>query len=59
MQSMDYLRRMEQKKGIKIIENLWTCEMPDRVHGPDFSGYQACKKCIPCERGLEIGFVKP
>jgi 7-cyano-7-deazaguanine synthase in queuosine biosynthesis len=59
MQSMDYLRRLEQKKGIKIIENLWTCEDPQRVHGPDFSGYRACKKCIPCTRGLEIGFVKP
>jgi 7-cyano-7-deazaguanine synthase in queuosine biosynthesis len=58
-QSMDYLRRLEQKKGIQIINNLWTCEDPKRFHGPDGSGYRACKECLPCKRGLEIGFVQP
>lgn len=59
MQSMDYLRRLEYTKGYGIIEHLWTCEDPQRFHGPNGSGYRACKKCIPCERGLEIGLVQP
>ena len=58
-QSMDYLRRLEHEKGIKIVENLWTCEGMERVHGPNFSGYKACGKCEPCKRGLEIGFIQP
>jgi len=58
-QSMDYLRRLEHERGIQIINQLWTCEMPERFHGPDASGYRACKTCEPCKRGLEIGFVKP
>jgi 7-cyano-7-deazaguanine synthase in queuosine biosynthesis len=58
-QSMDYLRVLEYKKGIEIIKHLWTCEEPERYHGPNASGYRACKKCLPCTRGLEIGLVQP
>ncbi len=58
-QSMDYLRRLEHKKGIEIVKHLWTCENPERFHGPNGSGYRACKTCEPCKRGLEIGLVQP
>jgi len=58
-QSMDYLRVLEYKKGFEIIKHLWTCEDPQRFHGPNGSGYRACKKCLPCVRGLEIGLVQP
>lgn len=58
-QSMDYIRRIEHQYNIQVINKLWTCEFPQRVVGPDFSGYRACKDCLPCQRGLEIGFVQP
>ena len=58
-QSMDYLRRLEHKNSIEIIKHLWTCEGPERFHGPNGSGYKACKTCLPCKRGLEIGLVQP
>lgn len=58
-QSMDYLRRIEHTQSCAIIKHLWTCENPERFHGPDASGYRACRRCNPCERGLEIGLVKP
>jgi 7-cyano-7-deazaguanine synthase in queuosine biosynthesis len=58
-QSMDYLRRLEHKKEIEIVNHLWTCEGPVRFHGPNGSGYKACKTCLPCKRGLEIGLVQP
>lgn len=58
-QSMDYLRRLEHQRGIEIIKHLWTCEGPERDHGPNSSGYRACKRCVPCKRGMEIGLVQP
>lgn len=59
MQSMDYLRRVEFNRNTEIVKYLWTCEMPKFMHGPNASGYQACKQCTPCKRGLEIGLVQP
>jgi hypothetical protein len=58
-QSMDYLRRLEYERSIEIVKHLWTCEGLVRAHGPNSSGFVACKKCLPCKRGLEIGLVQP
>lgn len=58
-QSMDYLRRVEYEGSIEIVKHLWTCEGPVLMHGPNASGFVACKKCLPCTRGLEIGLVQP
>lgn len=56
-ESLRYLRALEKKHGVKIVENLWTCEMPAAFHGPEAAGYRACRKCLPCKRAIEIGLL--
>lgn len=55
--SLRKIRKFEKKHEMVIVDKLWTCETPVRTHSTNFSGYKPCLECLPCKRGLQIGFV--
>lgn len=58
-QSLAYLKKLEKRhKNLDVIKHLWTCEMPVVVVSTNMTGFVPCKECLPCKRGLEIGFVQ-
>lgn len=53
--SRNSLRKLERDhKGLKILNTLWVCEMPNNVVTSKFVGYKPCGKCEPCIRSKKL-----
>lgn len=55
--SVQLIKAEERRRGITVLDHIWTCEGPERLHGPVTSGYVACGTCPPCVRGIKAGLI--